>query len=289
MGTTLADGTKVVEQKFSNDKINYAFALQGIYRLTPHFGLTADATMAINRPNISNYASTTNPSGQASKVPLLRGGVFYKNSWLNVTSMISYISKSDNYSLMNLSNPELNTDSRTVAFNYDVQTLGWTTSVETDPVKGLHVHFLLTLQEPKYNNYETTVAFGDKTYDVSATGKIVTNISKVLLEFDPSYEFNDYIKLWMSFRYFGKQYANLSNALYFNGHWEAFAGVNVKVNKMLSLHVNVVNFLNQTGATGTISGAELISVSEAQKYNNHWMAGSYLRPFTVEFGAKLAF
>lgn len=289
LGMTLADGTKVVEQKFSNDKLNYAFAVQGTYHLNPHFGLTADATMAINRPNISNYASTTNPSGEASKVPLLRGGVFYKNSWLNVTSMITYISKSDNYSLMNLSNPELNTDSRTVAFNYDVQTLGWTTSVETDPVKGLHVHFLLTLQEPKYNNYETKVTFGDKTYDVSATGKIVTDISKVLLEFDPSYEFNDYLKFWMSFRYFGKQYANLSNALYFNGHWETFAGVNLKVNKMLSLHVNVINFLNQTGATGTISGAELIPASEAYKYNNHWMAGSYLRPFTVEFGAKLTF
>ena len=289
LGKTLEDGTRVAEQKFSSDKLNYAFALQALYRLNDQLGLTADATMAINRPNISNYASTTNPSGDASKVPLLRGGVFYKNNWLNVTSMISYISKSNNYSLMNLSNPELNTDSRTVAFNYDVQTLGWTTTVETDPVKGLHVHFLLTLQEPKYNNYETKVTFGDKSYDVSATGKIVTGISKVLLEFDPSYEFNDYVKLWMSFRYFSKQYANLSNALYFNGHWETFAGINVKVNKLLSLHANVVNFLNQTGATGTISGAELISASEASKYDNHWMTGSYLRPFTVEFGAKLTF
>lgn len=79
--------------------------MQALYRLNDQLGLTADATMAINRPNISNYASTTNPSGDASKVPLLRGGVFYKNNWLNVTSMISYISKSNNYSLMNLSNP----------------------------------------------------------------------------------------------------------------------------------------------------------------------------------------
>ena len=34
---------------------------------------------------------------------------------------------------------------------------------------------------------------------------------------------------------------------------------------------------------------KLISASEASKYNNHWMTGSYLRPFTVEFGAKLTF
>lgn len=57
----------------------------------------------------------------------------------------------------------------------------------------------------------------------------------------------------------------------------------------LTLHANVVNFLSQTGATGTISGAELIPASEASKYNNHWMTGSYLRPFTIEFGAKLPF
>lgn len=289
VGQTAADGTKIVEQKFSSDKFNYAFALQAIYHINSQLGLTADATMATYRPGINNYASTFNPSGDASKVPLLRGGLFYKNDWMNVTSMITYISKSNNYSFMNLSNPELNTDSRTVAFNYDVQTLGWTTTVETDPLKGLHIHFLLTLQEPKYNNYETKVTFGDKSYDVSATGKIVTSISKVLLEFDPSYQFTDNIRFWMSFRYFSKQYANLSNALYFNGHWETFAGLELKVNKMLTLHANVVNFLNQTGATGTISGAELISASEASKYNNHWMTGSYLRPFTVEFGAKLTF
>lgn len=289
LNQTTQDGEKVVEQKFKSDKFNYAFAVQAIYRINSQLGLTADATMATYRPGINNYASTYNPSGNASKVPLLRGGVFFKNDWMNVTSMITYISKSNNYSFMNISNPELNTDSRTVAFNYDVQTLGWTTTVETDLLKRLHVHFLFTLQEPKYNNYEAKVTFGEKTYDVSATGKIVTGISKVLLEFDPSWQINDYVKLWMSFRYFSKQYANLSNALYFNGHWETFAGINVKVNKMLSLHANVVNFLNQTGATGTISGAELIPASEAFKYKNHWMTGSYLRPFTVELGAKLTF
>ena len=30
----------------------------------------------------------------------------------------------------------------------------------------------------------------------------------------------------LSFRYFGKTYANLQEALYFNGHWETFGGIN---------------------------------------------------------------
>lgn len=289
MNRTTADGQTITPQPFSRDDINYAFSAQTIYRLTKQWGVTADATLATYRPGINNYASSFNPSGEASKVPLLRAGLFYKNSWLNATSMITYISKTNNYSFMNISNPLLNTDSRTVAFNYNIQTLGWTTTVEANPFRGFHLHLLFTLQEPKYNDYETTVTFGDKTYPVSATGKIVTGISKVLVEIDPSYEITDDLRLWLSFRYFSKQYANLSNALYFNGHWETFAGLSYRVNKTLSLHANVVNFLNQTGATGTISGAELISPEEAGKYKNHWMTGSYLRPFTLEFGAKLSF
>lgn len=284
-----SDGQNITPQTFSRDDLNYAFSAQSTYHLTHWFGMTADATIATYRPGINNYASSFNPSGEASKVPLLRAGIFCRNGWLNVTSMITYISKTNNYSFMNISNPELNTDSRTVAFNYNIQTLGWTTTVEADPFKGFHLHLLLTLQNPKYNNYETDVTFGDKTYPVSATGKIVTGISKVLIEIDPSYQITDDLRLWTSFRYFSKQYANLSNALYFNGHWETFAGVNYRVNKTLSLHVNAVNFLNQTGATGTISGTELISPEEAGKYRNHWMTGSYLRPFTLEFGAKLTF
>lgn len=289
MNKAAADGKTITPQKFSRDDLNYAFSAQAIYHLNPRLGITADATMATYRPGINNYASSFNPSGEASKVPLLRGGIFYSNSWLNINSMVTYISKTNNYSFMNISNPELNTDSRTVAFNYNIQTLGWTTTVEADLLKGLHLHFLVTLQQPKYNDYETTVTFGDKTYPVSASGKIVTGISKVLLEIDPSYQMTDKMRLWMSFRYFSKQYANLSNALYFNGHWETFAGVEYKMNKLLALHVNVVNFLNQTGATGTISGAELITAEEAGKYKNHWMTGSYLRPFTLELGAKLTF
>lgn len=51
--------------------------------------------------------------------------------------------------------------------------------------------------------------------------------------------------VWGSFRYFGKTYANLSNALWFNGHWETFAGVKWNATNKLSFNLGVVNFLNQ--------------------------------------------
>ena len=45
----------------------------------------------------------------------------------------------------------------------------------------------------------------------------------------------------------------------------------------------------QTGAKGSISGAELVDKENAAAYNGAWMAGSYIRPFTVEFAAKITF
>jgi hypothetical protein len=58
------------------------------------------------------------------------------------------------------------------------------------------------------------------------------------------------------------------------------------VNKHLSLSGTVINILNQTGS---ISGAELVDKENAAQYNGAWMAGSYIRPFTVEFSAKVTF
>ena len=56
---------------------------------------------------------------------------------------------------------------------------------------------------------------------------------------------------------------------------------------MLTFNVNVVNFLNQRGAQGTIPGSELIT--DGSQYTGTIMAGNYIRPFTVEFGTKLNF
>ena len=65
--------------------------------------------------------------------------------------------------------------------------------------------------------------------------------------------------------------------------------MNWKVNKHLDLGVTVVNFLNQKGVKGTISGSELITKEEAGQYAGYYMSGSYLRPFTVEFNASIKF
>ena len=82
---------------------------------------------------------------------------------------------------------------------------------------------------------------------VNANGMIVKEIPQILVELDPSYNITKDLRLWLSFRYFGKTYANLQEALYFNGRWETFGGINWNVNKHLSLGATVINFLNQKG------------------------------------------
>ena len=280
----------IAPHRVVKDKLNYAATVQATYNLTRQFGLTADATVATRFPKISDYAGTGPTEAQYKRVsiPLLRGGVFFKNNWIDVTSMITYISKTNNIDQQNVTKPGT-TQSKTTLLIYNIQTLGWTTSAEIDPFKGFHLHALFTYQKPTYDNYFIKSPF-EGVPDLNANGNIVKEIPQILAEIDPSYTFlGDALRVWASFRYFSKTYANIKNAYYFNGRWETFGGVNWTVNKHLTLGASVVNFLNQKGASGTINGTELLGKEEAAKYNNYTMSGNYLRPFTFELSASIKF
>lgn len=291
IGDTAPDGEVIAPANVTKDKLNYAATAQLTYNMTKGFGLTADATVATRFPRINEYAGTGPTEEQYKRVtiPLIRGGLFYKNDWIDLTSMVTYIAKTNNIDQQNLTKPGTS-EGKTVLLIYDIQTLGWTTSAEIDPFKRFHLHALFTYQKPVYKNYNASVTFNDGTQmSVNANGMIVKEIPQILVELDPSYNITKDLRLWLSFRYFGKTYANLQEALYFNGRWETFGGINWNVNKHLDLGVSVVNFLNQKGAKGTISGSELITKDEASKYAGCYMSGSYLRPFTVEFSASVKF
>lgn len=291
IGDVAPDGEVITPARVVKDKLNYAATAQLTYNITKQFGATADGTVATRFPRINEYAGTGPTEEQYKRVtiPLIRGGLFYKNSWLDLTSMVTYIAKTNNIDQQNLTKPGT-TEGKTVLLIYDIQTLGWTTSAEITPFKGFHLHALFTYQKPVYKNYNASVTFSDGSeMGVNANNMIVKEIPQILVELDPSYNITKDLRLWLSFRYFGKTYANLQEALYFNGRWETFGGINWKANKYLDLGVSVVNFLNQKGAKGTISGSELITKEEAGKYAGCYMSGTYLRPFTVEFKMGINF
>lgn len=283
-------GFKITPTKLDYNWFNYDFTAALTYKLTDKFGFTGDFTYLVQHPRFENFASATLPNTDRVTVPLGRAGVYYNTSWLSLTSLFSYISKTNNNSTLNLQH---GSEIMAAPLTFDIQTIGWTTDLVAKPVKGLDVHFLFTWQRPTYKKYETSVTFSDGYVgSINATGNVVAEIPRVLIEFDPSYMITKDIKVWTSWRYFGKTYSNLNDAYYFGSHWETFGGVNWQVNKHLGLGVDVVNFLNQTGAKGTIAGSELVTKDEVKAANNYagrLLTGSYLRPFTVEFTASLKF
>ena len=288
--TNPATGFKITPSKLDYNWFNYDFTAALTYKLTKNFGFTGDFTYIVQHPKFENFASATLPNTNRVTVPLGRAGIYYNNSWLSLTSLFSYISKTNNNSTLNLQH---GSEIMAAPLTFDIQTIGWTTDFVAKPVKGLDIHFLFTWQRPTYKKYETSVTFSDGYVGkIDATGNVVAEIPQVLIEFDPSYMITKDIKVWTSWRYFGKTYSNLNDAYYFGSHWETFGGVSWQVNKHLGLGVDVVNFLNQTGAKGTIAGSELVTKDEVKAANNYagrLLTGSYLRPFTVEFTASLKF
>ena len=277
LGATAPDGTKIAPTSMSYDWLNYALTAAVTYKLTKEFGFTGDFTYITQHPKIENFAPATLPNTDKISVPLGRAGIYYNNEWLSLTSLFSYISKTNNNSTLNLQHKTAagQTEIMAAPLNYDIKTLGWTTDVVARPFKGFDLHFLFTYQKPTYKKYETSVTFSDGYVgSINATGNIVAEIPEVIVEIDPSYMITKDLKIWTSFRYFSKTYANINDAYYFNGRWETFGGLNWQVNKKLALGCTVVNFLNQTGAKGSIAGAELIEKEDAGQYAGHVMAGS---------------
>lgn len=103
---------------------------------------------------------------------------------------------------------------------------------------------------------------------------------------DPSYSFGKW-KFWLTARYISRQYVNKTNSLFFKGRWETFGGIGFTINKHFKLSLDLINILNQKGASGDIGPADLIT--DTSEYQNYVMSGSFIRPFTMELGINVKF
>lgn len=273
--------------KINKDWVNKALMLSGVYKMTNKFGLLGEVTYNEQAGHLENYSAGNEPNLKKSKIPGAGIGVFFNHSLFSLVSKATYIKRDEYRSTVNFSSNSGAVE-RALA-SYDIETLGWTTDIMATPFKNFNLHLLFTLQAPKYKNYSGTVNFNTgESVDYNFNDNTVTGVSKMLIEIDPSYQWND-LRIWASARYFSKEYANLTNSLYFKGRWETFAGANYTFNKNLELSATVVNLLNQRGAQGTISGADLYTDKEAEKMEGRILSGTYIRPFTVEFGLKYRF
>jgi len=273
--------------RINKEWLNKAFMLSGVYKMTKNFGLLGEVTYNEQVGHLENYSAGNEPNLKQSKIPGAGFGIFYNHSLFSLVSKATYIKRDEYRSTVNFSSNS-GAVKRALA-TYDIETIGWTTDIVATPFKNFNLHLLFTLQAPKYKNYAGTVNFDSgESVNYNFNDNTVTGVSKVLIEIDPSYQWNN-LRIWASARYFSKQYANLTNSLFFKGRWETFAGANYSLNKHLDFSATVVNLLNQRGAQGTISGADLFTEDEAKKMEGRILSGTYIRPFTVEFGMKYRF
>lgn len=292
---SLANGTARVT-RFNEKWINPSVTFNARYTILRGFGFVGEYVYTRQRPNLQDYAGADLPTTAPVNTNMARGGLFWNTPWMQLVSQVSFISQT-NYKARTTFYHTMTADgggyakgeeaSVTLPVTYNIQTLGWTTDVVLTPFKGFMLHGLLTLQNPLYKKFSIFATFPDGVTDgADVSGNTVTAMSKCLIELDPSYSWNKW-RVWLSFRYSSKQYINKTNSLYFNGWWESFGGLSYTLNKHVNLALNVVNLFNQTGATGSISAADL--VTDVSQYKNFVMSGSYIRPFEIGLSTTINF
>ncbi|CAM3124814.1 TonB-dependent receptor [Chryseobacterium flavum] len=268
--------------KISHNWFHIAGSVNATYNINKNFGLIANFLYTEENRRLESYSQAFDPNTNKIKSPLGALGIFWNTDYIQLISQATLLHRNNYLNRFNLVNPSNSTQAETVTVYYDIQTLGWTTDFVLKPFKGFNLHYLITFQDPVYKNFKFD-AFG-KDYDYSE--KNVLGVAKVLMEIDPSYTIDKW-KFWASFRYFSKQYANLTNVLYFAPRWETFGGVNYTFNKNLNVGATIINFLNQRGASGTINGAELIT--DARPYYGKLLTGTYIMPFTAQLSINFNF
>lgn len=272
----LSGETEDIEQSWFNKN----FSANLTYKIMRNWGFIGEASYFEKGGNLSAYAGADNPQIKQSRTPFFSAGLYYNNKYISLVSRVSQIKMSNIGVNGSFNNEQGQAMKKT--FNYNVKTVGWTTDVVLRPFKGFNLHMLLTLQNPKYDKFKFDV-FGQE-YDYS--GNTLRSISKTLVEIDPSYSWSKY-KIWLSARYFSKEAANYPNSMYFAERWETFAGFDYKYNKNISFSVNAVNLLNQAGAQGSISGGN--TITDGSPYYDKPLAGTYIRPFTIELKTNIKF
>ncbi|WP_100073953.1 hypothetical protein [Chryseobacterium camelliae] len=277
------------------DWLNMTGTAEAVYKAFPNLGtdskpmslgLLADLMYIQQAGRLSMFAGADDPNIETSQIPGGSFGIYFNHPVINMISKVTKISRTKfkNNSTFNKKESDGSVTTEKQTISYDVNTLGWTTDILLKPFKGFEMQALLTFQNPKYENYEFDV-FGEH---FSNSGNIARSVSKTLVELSPSYSWGKY-KLWASARYFSKEFANYPNTLIFAGRWETFAGINFKYDKNIDFSLSVVNLLNQSGAQGSISGTNTTTLEQARALYGQPLAGTYIRPLTVEFKTRIKF
>ncbi|MBQ3767310.1 MAG: hypothetical protein II874_11310 [Bacteroidales bacterium] len=282
------NGVAKLQKDLIYNKFDYALTGSLSYRLAGRLFLTGEGLYYEMNRGPGSFKSASFPIMEPAADLIARGGLMYDNSWMDITTMVSYVSALNSIRLMSVTK-QINgvSETQTYQAHYGIGTVGITTEANVHH-NGFLLHALLTLQNPRYLDYENTFTFSNgQTEEISYTGNFVSGISRMELELDPSYSWKNVWRFWASFRYFSRQYVSRTNNAYFNGHWETFCGVDRQIGSRCKFSLNVVNFLFQNGAKGSIDVAD--TITDKKMLEGLVMAGTYIRPFTLEANLTYTF
>lgn len=281
---------------FRENFLNGSAGLDLVFKITRSLSLTAQGITTRVHNTLYHYGGFAYPSTDPTNTNFLQAGVSYVNGPLNLVSRVSYISQTNFQQRTTFThalekpvggNPVGYIESLVLPLSYGIESFGWTTDAIVSTAGGFNLHIQLILRDPRYKEFIFNPTFSDgvsETYDFS--GKNVTGLHKAELSLEPSYTVKDW-RFWLTARYISRQFINKTNTLYFNGRVETFGGIDFRLNKQCKFSLNVINILNQTGASGNIGGADLIT--DTSRYRNYPMAGKFIRPFTIELGVNVNF
>ena len=279
-GFNLADPNLAEIHHIQKPYLNYVVSENLSWRIVNRLFFTAEGFYSMTEKTSTYFRNAKLPSLAPIGNALVRAGFNYDNSWMDCTALFSYITSWNNAATISVTK-QIGGISETIPYTaqYGIGTLGFTLDGNFH-VSGFNLHARLTLQDPRYKNYGNVFEFSDGSQMViDYSGKLVTGISRLMIEFDPSYSW-DWCRVWASVRYNSRQYASRTNLAYFNGHFETFAGADFTSAKHHKISLNLVNVLFQTGAKGSIDIAD--TITDPAQLQDLVMAGSYIRPFTAE-------
>lgn len=282
-GFSLASEDALLENK-QLCGLDYAFSEDVSWRIAGRLFANAEGFYSITNKSTTYFKGANVPSVKPIGNAYARGGFAYDNSWMDVTALLSFITSWNNAKVMTVSDHD---SGETIPWTaeYGIRTIGFTLDGNVH-FGGFKTHLMCTLQDPRYKNYRNEFSFSSGLKVLDYTGKYVTGISKFMLEFDPSYSWSRY-KLWTSVRYYSRQYASRNNLAYFDGHFETFAGLDVKFRKHDRLSINVINVLGQSGAKGSVDFID--TMEDASLLKGCLLSGKYIRPFCVEMSYTYEF
>ena len=286
-GFNMADPSLAEMHSIHLDGIDYAVSESLNWGFGKGFNAVAEGFYSITNKSTTYFRNSTIPSTKAIGNALVRGGLMYANSWLDVTGALSYITSWNNANIQTVTK-QIGGVSETIPWTaqYGIGTKGITLDGNVFS-GGFRCHVLFTWQDPRYHNYTNDFVFSDGSHQlIDYTDKFVTGISRIMIEFDPSYKWRN-LRAWGSARYYSRQYASRTNYAYFDGRIETFAGADWYWRERLTLSLSLVNLLNQGGVKGSVDIAD--TIDDPSALEGYVMAGTFIRPFSVELSVSYKF